>query len=227
MTLRLTFFIAAALVSKAACAQLFGAQQIISSTSVLATCVHSADMDGDGDMDVLATSSGDDKVAWFENLGGGLFSTEVILTNLADMAQSVYTADLDGDGDLDAISASLGDDNVSWYRNLGGGQFGARQHIISVNGAICVRATDVDADGFIDVISSSPDLDRIYLNRNQGNGTWGSYSIVVGYTNQVKSLHIDDLDGDGFPEVLCTSFPDDEIIWFKNHYCPTKIIETK
>ncbi|MBN2129792.1 MAG: hypothetical protein JW741_09860 [Sedimentisphaerales bacterium] len=30
-------------------------------------CVHAADLDGDGDLDVLSASSRDGKIAWYEN----------------------------------------------------------------------------------------------------------------------------------------------------------------
>ena len=43
-----------------------------------AISVHTADLDGDGDADVL--SANDDKIAWYENLGGGLFGPQQVIT---------------------------------------------------------------------------------------------------------------------------------------------------
>ena len=81
-----------------------------------ATSVFAADMDGDGDLDIVSASYSDDKIAWYENNGAAdpSFTTVNIATN-ADEAYSVYVADLDNDGDLDIVSASRGDDTIAWY----------------------------------------------------------------------------------------------------------------
>ena len=74
--------------------------------------VYSADIDGDGDLDVLSASLGDDTIAFYRNGDGvsgdgdGSAWTETEITTGADGAQSVYAADIDGDGDLDVLSAS-------------------------------------------------------------------------------------------------------------------------
>ena len=67
--------------------------------------VHAADVDGDGDLDVLSASPNDDKIAWYENDGNESFTEHVISTS-ADGAMDVYAADVDGDGDMDVLSAS-------------------------------------------------------------------------------------------------------------------------
>jgi len=50
-----------------------------------AQSVYTADVDGDGDMDVLSASYYDDKIAWYENDGSGSFSEHAISTS-ADAA---------------------------------------------------------------------------------------------------------------------------------------------
>jgi hypothetical protein len=83
-----------------------------------ASSVYAADLDGDGDLDVLSASSDDDRVAWYENIdGAGHFGEQrAVITTAAAGAQSVYAADLDGDGDVDVLSA-FGDGKIAWYEN--------------------------------------------------------------------------------------------------------------
>ena len=79
--------------------------------------VITADLDGDGDLDVLSASQNDDRIAWYENDGTANFSGQQTITTAADAATSVSVADLDGDGDLDVLSASQFDNRIAWYEN--------------------------------------------------------------------------------------------------------------
>jgi hypothetical protein len=54
-------------------AQQFGGQEVITTSADGAYSVYATDLDGDGDADVLSASVDDDKIAWYENLGGGTF----------------------------------------------------------------------------------------------------------------------------------------------------------
>src|SRR5437667_10690435 len=47
----------------------FGTQSVISSSADDAFSVFAADVDGDGDTDVLSASFNDDTIAWYENNG--------------------------------------------------------------------------------------------------------------------------------------------------------------
>ena len=98
-------------------------QKVISTNANDATAVDSADVDGDGDLDILSASRDDDKIAWYENqvgesgADGDGFGAGQVITTSVDAARSVAVGDLDGDGDLDVLSASKNDDKIAWYEN--------------------------------------------------------------------------------------------------------------
>ncbi|MBK9461507.1 MAG: VCBS repeat-containing protein [Sphingobacteriales bacterium] len=58
----------------------FGTQQIITTDANYAKSVYAADLDNDGDIDVLSASYGDNKIAWYENDGSGNFGIQQIIT---------------------------------------------------------------------------------------------------------------------------------------------------
>ena len=78
--------------------------------------VFAADVDGDGDLDVLGGFNNDNKIVWYENDGSENFTTHIISTNTDGI--SVLAADMDGDGNLDVLSALFFDNTIAWYENL-------------------------------------------------------------------------------------------------------------
>ena len=178
----------------------FGPPQELTASANGAQSVHATDLDGDGDADVLSASKGDDKIAWYENLGGGVFGAQQVITTSANGAQSVHATDLDGDGDADVLSASQWDDTIAWYENLGGGVFAAQQVITtSADGANSVYATDLDEDGDADVLSALQEDDTIAWYENlmglidcNGNGLADSEDLATGTSQDCNDNGIPD-----------------------------------
>ncbi|MFM7549484.1 MAG: FG-GAP-like repeat-containing protein, partial [Cyanobacteriota bacterium] len=195
----------------------FSSEQIISTLADGAISVSTADVDGDGDLDVLSASLFDDTIAWYENDGSGGFSSEQIISTLADGAFSVTTADVDGDGDLDVLSASRFDNTIAWYENDGSGGFSSEQIISTLaNGASSVTTADVDGDGDLDVLSSSRDDDTIAWYENDGSGGFSSEQIISTLADGAISVSTADVDGDGDLDVLSASSRDGTIAVYEN-----------
>ena len=185
-------------------------QRILGSNADDARAVTTADLDDDGDADVLAVSAGDSTLAWYENLGGGSFGAEQIIDSGASGAVAVFAADLDRDVDRDVLVALSGGNSVIWYENLGGGSFAAAQAIPAAgSAAAAVFATDLDGDRDPDVLSAWSD--RIVWNENLGGGSFGAEQAISAMGVGASAVQAADLDGDGDPDVLSS-----EIGWYEN-----------
>ena len=197
----------------------FGFQEVISFEALRVNTVECADLDQDGDIDILAASRDDNTVGWFRNNGNGTFSNRIAITTDAFVAMSVYAADFDGDNDLDVVSASRDDDKIAWYENLdGSGLFGTQQIISSAAlRAFAVYAADLDGDGDQDIVSASELDDKIAWYENlDGNGTFSTQQIISTEVNSAHDVHAGDLDGDGDFDIIAASSADDAIVWFEN-----------
>lgn len=212
----------------------FGPQKTITTSADGAQSVFAADLDGDGDRDVLTPASNGDKIAWYENQvgeggDGNGFGPEQVITTSAETAYSVFATDLDGDGDADVLSASSFDDKVAWYENKIDEEradrdgFASQQVITShADGAVAVYATDLDGDGDADVLLASSYDDRVAWSENQigegetdGNG-FGDLRTITTEASYAASIFAADLDGDGDADVLSASRFDDRVAWYEN-----------
>ncbi|MCP4979365.1 MAG: hypothetical protein GY935_02595, partial [Gammaproteobacteria bacterium] len=175
--------------------------------------VTTADVDGDGDLDVLSASYSDSEITWYENDGSENFDAHLIAG--AYQATSVTTADVDGDGDMDVISGSSGDNKVAWYENDGSENFTAHTITIAANGVGSVSTADVDGDGDMDVLSASYADDKIAWYENDGAGNFTAHTITTAASG-ASSVSTADVDGDGDMDVISASRYDNTIAWYEN-----------
>jgi len=151
---------------------------VISSTDGLSGGF-ATDLDRDGDVDLVTSSSSENKVSWHENDGLQNFLEHTISTSAAG-ASSVFASDLDRDGDVDVLSASRFDDKIAWYENDGGSPPAFTERIITqdpdgaglsqgdADQAETVHVADVDSDGDVDVLSASSLDDKLAWYENLG-----------------------------------------------------------
>ena len=130
--------------------------------------VFAADLDNDGDLDVISTNIGTGpKIAWYKNNGSGGFGSgsgaQMIISTDVLNPYGVFAADLDSDGDLDVLSTSFGsgsDGKISWYENLGSNSFGPQRDLSSsLSFPRSIFAADLDNDGDIDVLGQNSTTD--------------------------------------------------------------------
>jgi acetyl esterase/lipase len=183
-----------------------------------------ADIDGDGDLDVVAGSGQKDQVAWWRNDGGDpiVWDKENIQTGF-DWAHWVHVADLDGDGRPDVLGAAYSDHTVAWWRNSGGDPIAWERQDIDTNflGVLTVHAADLDGDGDLDVLGAADTGCEIAWWRNDG-GTpihWEKQTLREKPFGGAWGLHAGDLDGDGDIDVVGGGVT--EIVWWEYAPLPT------
>jgi hypothetical protein len=181
--------------------------------------VFAADMDNDGDMDIVSASADDSTIAWYENDNSDSGWTAADIDTDAASAQSVFVADMDDDGDMDIVSASEEDDTIAWYENDGNANpsWTASDIATSADGACYVFAADMDNDGDMDIVSASAEDDTIAWYENDGNAnpSWTASDIATS-ADGARSVFVADMDNDGDMDILSASEEDDTIAWYEN-----------
>lgn len=178
-----------------------------------------ANLDGDGDCDVLWSDYDDHEVNWCENLDGlGTFGPERGITSEAGSATFAATGDLDGDGDRDVVASSAGG-AIVWHENLdGSGGFGSPRPVAQSIGRLGgLRIADLDGDGDRDVVWAQRYGDEVAWSPNtDGAGTFGAPRIISTATTDAWEIVTVDLDGDGDLDVLTASNAANEVAWHEN-----------
>jgi hypothetical protein len=95
-------------------------EHTVSSVFDGAISVVAADVDGDGDVDVLGAAWYAGEITWWENAspsGDGSVWNEYVIDATLVEPSDVFAADIDGDGDIDVVGSSHGAEQVTWYEN--------------------------------------------------------------------------------------------------------------
>lgn len=182
--------------------------------------VEVADLDEDGDPDILVAANSGDTYSWFENDGSGNFTNNLIGNSAnANGASQIKAADLDGDGDLDVVGASNLADVFLWFENDGNENF--TEQIIDAatfsNGPRGLVLSDLDQDGDIDAITASISQDTFafYENDGSGNFTPNLISDTQSETNGAFAVTVGDMDGDSVDDVITAANAADIYSWYK------------
>lgn len=196
---------------------LIGNQNLLDS----ALSVHINDMDGDGDMDILASTYS--KVVWYENTNGlGNFGQQQIISTSG--ASTVYAVDMNNDGKTDVLFAN-GAYVIGWHENNGSGNFGSPQIIENYLLALeTAQPFDIDFDGDIDVVATSagdPPFaipGKIVWYENNGQGNFGSDNVIDVLQYEFW-VHANDIDGDNDMDVVLGSdiYSSSELVWYANN----------
>lgn len=161
--------------------------------------VYAADLDRDGDIDILAGGKYLYGFLWWENNGSQYFREHWVDGGYGVL--DIYAVDLNRDGYLDVLGAIAGDSRISWWKN--DGNLGFVEDIIVDNFgyAISVYALDMDFDRDIDVLGAAMNDDKISWFENNGNQYFREH-VISSHVDGASDVHAVDIDRDNDIDIL-------------------------
>ena len=196
-----------------------------------------SDLDGDGDLDVAASSwRFGNRFDWFENVGEPGDGSEWLrheIENEVSETRTIVAADFNDDGHPDLLGSARTGNQIVWYENSGNPKSGDwKKHVIDDETVAPAHGhpVDLDGDGDLDVImafgiaagvvNSSPESHQVAWYENIGapgkGSEWKKHTIAASFPQGFEAV-AGDLDGDGDLDIAATGWsPQGRIAWFEN-----------
>ena len=182
--------------------------------------LHAADLDDDGDLDLMGAALKADAIHWWENTeGDGSVWVEHVINEEFDGARHVCSVDLDGDGDLDLLGSAYLADDVKWWENTAGDATTWELRTVDedFDGVNVVVPVDIDGDDDMDLLGSADVADDVVVWVNEeGTGLiWNRISIDENFDGAFSIIPAD-MDGDGDVDVLGAATEANMMVWWEN-----------
>lgn len=157
-----------------------------------------ADLDCDGDLDLVTANYGSNDLTLLFQSAPGIFTPGASPLSIGYRPLAVVAADLDSDGDLDLVSANHNSSNLTLFFQSAPGVFTPSATLVPTgSNPRTVAAADLDGDGDVDLVSANSGSNtlRLFFQTSPGVFTSGANPLSTG--SYPYDVAVADLDGDG------------------------------
>ncbi len=133
--------------------------------------VRAADLNGDGNQDLLTANLGTSTVSVFLGNGDGTFQKDTLI-DAGKNGAFLGVGDFDSDGDTDFVITHWTEDFASVFLNLGDGKFAPRKDYKTGLGNYGVDVADINRDGHLDFLTANYRARSLSVLFGIGNGTF-------------------------------------------------------
>jgi uncharacterized protein (TIGR03437 family) len=168
--------------------------------------VHAADIDSDGDNDLVTNSFTEGLDFWDNNGAQPPVFTRRPIDAAFTASRSAMTADVDRDGDLDVLAISFNGKEVAWWENSGARPPVWTKHTIAeINAPWSLYPADIDGDGDIDVAVAAFVGEIVWFESDGARPpAWTRQTVATGLVDTL-SVSVADIDQDGHLDIVAAS----------------------
>ena len=183
----------------------FQPRTVIDSTATGITEIVTADVNSDGFVDLIVSQkfAQNNRIGYYSNQGNGSFGSQQVIADSINFPLDVATADFDGNGFTDIATFSGFVNSGELYLCLNNSGVFAPKLTIDANlyNTQQIEAADIDNDSDMDIVLIADT--SLIVDYNSGSGNFTKNTIPKGIITEFYALEVNDIDGDGFQDVVC------------------------
>ena len=181
-----------------------------------------ADVDHDGDLDVVASSIDRNVVEWWEQVGDPQTASGWNRHEIGpDVAHDLVVGDIDGDDDLDVAAFHHDAERVDWFEQTADPTQAWTQHIVDDTSGEGLAIDDLDGDGDLDLVAGP----NVYADTDGSGLSWDKSPIVEDWPDRARPV-IADVDADGVDDiVMAAPETNGRLSWFRGPSWEENVID--
>jgi hypothetical protein len=158
-----------------------------------------ADLNGDGNVDLIAANSSDNTLSVLLGNGDGTFQAQTTYAS-GNSPVALAAADLNGDGNVDLIAANSSDNTLSVLLGNGDGTFQPQATYAVGTSPVALVTADLNGDGKVDLVVSNGGDNTVTVLLGKGDATFQTattFPVAAG----PGGFAAGDFNGDGLADV--------------------------